>query len=222
MKNINILPVVILTYRRPQYLQRTISTFIRQNKGKLGMFSLRLLVQGGLDQGTAAVIKQWERHIDFVDVREKNVGAAQGYNICMKEALDLKTTYLLHLQDDWESREPLSKYIPEIFNLMNTNKTIGCIRLRSIHNVRPNVSKRNIISKAGIKWSRGTKNILVGNAHFTLNPTILHRGVVERMIPIKKEHHAQQKFHKLGLQAAQLDASCFWHIGHKRMVGWKR
>lgn len=213
------LPVVILTYCRPQYLQRTISTFIGQNRSNLDMFSFRILVQGGLDQGTSDVLEEWESYFDFVDIKDRNMGIGQGYSVCMKEALSLNTPYLLHLQDDWESKEPLSRYLPEIFDLMNTDRTIGYTRLRTNHD---KVSRKNVISNLPIKWEKESENILVSNAHFTLNPTIIRRDVVERMIPIKKERHAQEKYHELGLRTAQLVANCFCHIGHKRMGGWKR
>ena len=187
------------------------------------MFSFRILVQGGLDPETADVLEKLKGYLDFVDIRDENEGCAQGFNICMQEALSLKTPYLLHLQDDWESREPISNYLPEIFNLMDTDKTIGYIRLGSIHEY---VSRKNVISKKFVRWSRRSENILIGNAHFTLQPAILRHNVVEQMIPIVKEHHAQKKYHKLGLQVAQLDADCFRHTGRKRgkkyLLGWKR
>ena len=223
MKKDRILPVVTLTFHRPQYLQRTIQTFIEQNKNNLDMFSLRILVQGGLDPGTADVLEEWKSYLDFVDIRDKNEGCAQGFNICMQEALRLKTLYLLHLQDDWESKEPISNYLPEIFKLMDIDKTVGYIRLGSIHE---KASKKNVISNKHVKWSRSSENILIGNAHFTLQPAILRHSVVEQMIPIVKEHHAQKKYHKLGLQVAQLDADCFRHTGRRRgkkyLSGWKR
>jgi len=223
MKKGKLLPVVILTFRRPQYLQKTIQTFIEQNKNDLNMFSLRILVQGGLDPGTADALEKWESYLDFVDIRDENEGCAQGFNICMQEALSLKTPFILHLQDDWESKKPISRYIHEIFNFMYVYNTVGYIRLASIHE---RVSKRNVISNKRVEWSRGSKNILIGNAHFTLQPAILRHDVVEQMIPIVKEHHAQNKYHKLGLQVAQLDADCFHHTGRKRgkkyLHGWKR
>ena len=223
IKKDRILPVVTLTFRRPQYLQKTIQTFIEKNENNLDMFSFRILVQGGLDPGTANVLKKWKDYLDFVDVRDKNEGCARGFNICMQEALRLRTPYLLHLQDDWESKEPISNYLPEIFNFMDTHKVVGCIRLGSIHEKG---SKRNVISGDLVRWSKKSKHILVGNAHFTLQPTILRCDVVEQMTPIIKEHHAQQKYHKLGLQVAQLDADCFLHTGRRRgkkyLSGWKR
>jgi len=211
------LPIVIITYKRPQYLQRTICSFIEQNKNNLDMFSLRILIQGGLDKGTAEVIEKWKEYFDFIDVREKNEGCAQGYNISMQEALKLNTPYLLFLEDDWESKESLSNYLPEIFDLMNTDKTIGYIRLR---NVNAKVWKTNVISKKPVKWDRTSKHILVSNAHFTFNPIILRCDVVEQMGVLKGEYHAQQKYHELELQVAQLDASCFCHIGDERVSDW--
>jgi len=210
------IPLTILTYNRPFYLDKTLDSFIRMNYDCLDSFYPIILNQG-TDEDTELVVQDYS---DFIKEyhKKENKGCAAGYSFINSKYLSFP--YLMHLQDDWYSTEPLSQYLDEIFRLFENNRNVGYIRLRSIHS---RVCKRNRISTLPIEYKKWPKedifsNILVGNAHWTFNPTIIRTEVLRKMLPVSKELDSMKKFHQLGMQSAQLDANCFSHIGIDRAL----
>lgn len=157
------IPVTILTYKRPLYFNRTLQSFLEMNQSNIEKFLLMILVQGERDKETERIIEKYEDKIYKLIYPGKNLGCAGGYNLLMAEALKLKLPYIVHLQDDFLSNLPLAGYLPEIFEAMEENGDMGCIRLRSI---KDKVNDYNVISRRKIKYNKEFERILIGNAHF--------------------------------------------------------
>jgi GT2 family glycosyltransferase len=213
------IPVTIITYNRPWYFERTLESFIEMNRSYLKRLILIVLIQGDKDEATDKIINKFKRQIHNVIYPGENLGVAGGYNLIMAESLKLQQPYIVHLQDDFFSNEPLSGYIPELIEVMETNQKLGFIRLRSI---KDKVNDYNVISRRKIKYAGKIKNTFIGNGHFTFNPTLTRSSVIKEIVPTTSEKDAQQKYQQLGLKTGQLSASCFTHIGDERVRDWMK
>lgn len=211
------IPVVIMTYKRPIFFEKTLESFIDLNGKNLEQFLIIALIQGDKDEETEKIINKHKNQFYNVIYPGENLGCAGGYSLLMKEALKLNLPYIINLQDDFVSNESLSDFIPELIELMERNMNIGYIRLRSI---KDKVMDYNKISRRKIKYKRVTGNVASGNAHFTFNPTIAKSSVIDKIIPTNSEKDAMEKYQKLGLKTGQLLTECFSHIGHERVRDW--
>ncbi len=213
------IPVTIITYNRPWYFEKTLESFIEMNRSYLDRLLIIVLIQGDMDKATDKIINKFKGQINNVIYSGENLGCAGGYNLLMTESLKLKQPYIVHLQDDFFSNEPLSGYIPELIEIMETNHKLGYIRLRSI---KDKVNDYNVISRRKIKYTSKIKNTFIGNGHYTFNPTIIRSSVIKEIIPTISEKDAQKKYQRLGLKTGQLSASCFTHIGDERVRDWRK
>lgn len=213
------IPVIIVTYKRPGYLKKTLESFLELNKTNLEQFLIILLVQGDKDEETQEIIHKHKSRLRQIIYPGVNLGCAGGYSLLMKEALKRNLPYVIYLQEDFLSNESLSKYIPELIGLLENRNDIGCVRLRSI---KDKVNYYDVISRRKIKYREVIGNIAIGNAHFTFNPTIAKSSVIKDVIPTASEKDAMQKYKKLGLKTGQLIADCFSHIGHERVNDWTK
>lgn len=211
------IPVTFITYKRPWYFEKTIKSFIEMNQSFLDRLVLIVLVQDKDDKATKEIISNYKNQIDNVIYSKINLGCAGGYNLLMTEAIKLMLPYIVHIQDDFVSYEPLSNYIFNIIKVMEKNDSLGCIRLRSI---KDKVNDYNVISRRKIRYEQKIKGIGIGNWHFTFNPTISKSFVIKELIPTSSENDAQKKYQDLGLKTGQLFAECFSHIGHERVKDW--
>lgn len=211
--NNEIIPVCVLTYRRPRYLVRTLDSFVEKNAAIMDRFSFRVLVQGGRHYPTEKVLEQRSFFIERIEVSPENTGGGGGFTRLMQDVIKKTHRFVLYLEDDWESTEPLVPHLDEIMDFLSAHPHVGQIRLRSV--LSP-VSKTNPISGAHIFWEQTAKNITSGNAHFTFNPAITRVSVLPQIIPCKNEKEACRKYHSLKLDCAQLQANCFNHIGAER------
>lgn len=211
------IPVTFITYKRPWYFEKTIKSFIELNASFLEHLILIVLIQDKNDKATLEIINKYRNQIDNVIYSKINLGCAGGYNLLMNEAIKLMSPYIVHIQDDFISKEPLSNYIQKIIKILEKNESLGCIRLRSI---KDKVNDYNVISKRKIRYDREINGIGIGNGHFTFNPTISKSFVVKKIIPTSSENDAQKKYQDLGMKTGQLFADCFSHIGHERVKNW--
>lgn len=198
--------ITISTFRRPAYLETTLKSFFELNDSEL--FLISALVNGR-DEGTEKVMDRYRDRFHSVLYPDTHLSRAEAYSSLMKEALKLKTPYIIHLEDDFISRESLSAYLPELIGLMEGTDSIGCIRLRS---VKDRVFDHNMLTGRKIEY-RKVGNIGIGNAHFTFNPTITRSSVIRKIIPVAREGEAIHKYEEMGLETGQLFADCFSHIG---------
>lgn len=210
-----ILPVAILTYRRAGYFKQTLESFIEFNRESLSMYRIIVLVQGDMDRGTPKVLKANRKYLhDVMHVRE-NRGCAGGYLMATVAALKLEQPYIMYLQDDWESRESVSQYVPEIIKMMEEHKEVGYIRLRTI---TERVAHKNRITRQGIYNKPVSDHIFLTNAHFSMNPQIIRSVILPKFTPFFKEKEGMILYNRRGYLSAQLRAKCFHHIGRKRAV----
>lgn len=204
------IPVAILTYRRPDYLAKTLETFIDKNGTDMFIF---LILTQNTDKETAGIISKYKNLWYEVYDWKKTKGCAAGYTFIMNKAVSLEQPYVIHLQDDWRSDEAFVPYVGEMVKLLMERKNIGIIRLRSI---KAQVNSKNRITHKFIFYRWVSENVIAGNAHFTLNPTFARTDVIKRMLPVTRELDSMQKYHDLGLLGGQLVAQCFNHIGFAR------
>lgn len=216
---INPIPVTILTYKRPLYFRETLKSFIEMNRTDLERFVLIILVQDKMNRDTRDVIETYKDQVYRVIGSDKNLGCAGGYSLLMSEALKFAPDFVINLQDDFASNEPLVKYLPELMSCLKQNASLGYIRLRSIYD---KVNNYNAISRRKIKYKKQSNHIGFGDGHFTFNPTIAKASVIKKIIPTTSERDAQEKYQKLGLKNGQLFANCFVHIGEERVNNWAK
>jgi hypothetical protein len=227
------IPLGVLTYQRSDYLNKTLESFFKINYESLHIFKPIVVMVQGMDLVTSSVLGKYGSYIDRVINLKSNHGCAWGYTLLNQELMEEETDLVMHLQDDWLSTEPLINYLDEdrfsgyknnkgVFQLFEERKDVGYVRLRSA--TWSKVSVINRISRKKIKWNKwATKynkysRLVIGNAHYTFNPTIIRTSVLRRLLPVTKEQHAMEKYHKMKLLAAQLRGNCFMHIGDDRAV----
>lgn len=228
------IPLGILTYQRPEYLEIALESFFKLNYECIDIFSpVVVLAQGADDDTLNLVYNKFGTYIDKVIELKSNHGCSWGYTFLNQELLEENTDLVMHLQDDWKSTEPLTHYLGKdsfsgyennkgIFQLFEEREDVGYIRLRSSHWSK--VSNVNRISRKRIKWNNwGTKfkkyvRVVIGNAHYTFNPTIIRTSVLKKILPVSEERDAMEKYHKLNLLVGHLRSNCFMHIGHDRAI----
>jgi len=200
------MPVTFLTYKRPEYLEKTLTSFFELNASISDLFVPMILVQDA-DEVTEEVVSKFP--FEKI-IRIKNIGCSRGYAEIMAKTYDFP--YSIHIQDDWESRESLAPYID---NLVEGLNTCGYIRLRAR---KERVNNKNRLTRIGIKYRPINEHVFKSNAHFSLNPMLIRTSVVQAMIPFVKEKHGMMKYQALQLPAGQLKGNVFFHIGTERAV----
>lgn len=218
-----IIPVAMLTYKRPDLLRRTLETFIDHNRDHLHRFRFFILVQGWPDPDTMAVINFHSSLFQGVILSKTNLGAVGGMLTSLNYAAEKSpdSNYLMTLEDDWESRDSLGAYLDQILNFLDSTPSVGYIRLRTIHQ---RVSNKNSVTREGIKYIPVNDLIYRGNMHYTMNPAFFRKEILQHFneYPSTKEAHLVQVCHYLGECGAQLRKDCFWHIGlQKRQRPWR-
>lgn len=215
----NTITVTMMTYNRPEYFRRTVESFASINNNLLKKVKLIILVQGDGDEGTKKVINSYRKVFTEILRPGLNLGTAGGYSYLMEQAIATGCDYVLHLEDDWESRESLEDYINDALFVLANHKNVGYIRLRSI---REKTSYINLVTRRPIIYKPITQFVWVCNGHYTFNPSLIKTSVIRHIIPATSEASSEKKYELLGLCAAQLMANCFVHIGEERVNDWVR
>lgn len=245
------LAIGVLTYRRPDTLDKTLESFIRLNLPMIDRFIIIVLIQDPDDE-TFDVAFKHRRYIKEIFTYKENKGAGWGCSKTLEHLLEYGTEFVTFLEDDWMSTEPLIYYLDFIFYTLRRFEDIGYVRLRSVrenvHTIRVNRFtkedfwfKNIYFKKDWRKFAYGegeevfkyfpfrpsrsdyVDTILRTNAHFTLNPSVYRSSMIKTMLPIRKEMDALSKYNELGLNSAQLNAHCFRHVGVKRVKeGWNK
>ena len=217
-----LIPVILVCWNRAYYIEQTLSGYISRLKWQYTKQPkiMRLFVYSqGSDQETLDVLERNKNHITSLKIIPKNEGHGTGISKAfnwVKEQIDFD--YFILLEDDWFLAEPLNHYLLEMVNLLDARPDIGCIRLR---NVAEQVSRKNRLSGLPVTSTFDTKHVRVGNYHYTTNPHIMRKEVMEKLLPFEHSIVAMNRYHELGLLAGQLNAFCFSHIGIRRAKGWK-
>lgn len=216
------IPVIFVCWNRAYYIEQTLLAYLSRIKYRYGKFPklMKLFVYSqGSDDETLDVIRRNKRHLPRVKIVPVNEGHGTGITKAfewVKSKIDFD--YFILLEDDWLLAEPLNAYIKEMVVLLDKRPDIGCIRLR---NIAEQVSMKNRLSGELVKQSLDSKNIMVGNYHYTTNPHIMRKEVMEKLIPFEHSKIAMNRYHDLGLLVGQLQAYCFTHIGIRRSEGWR-
>lgn len=212
-KRPEIVPIAMLTYKRPDLLERTIDSFIQFNRDYMDRFRFFIFVQQ-YDLDTLALLRFYRNIFDEIILSKKNVGFSDGLLTVLDRAAHRcpYANYLMILEDDWESYESLGTHLDKIIKFFESNPSIGYIRLRTIHQ---RVFNKNAMTKERIKYVPVDDLIYKGNMHFSANPTIFRKDILQHFkeYGVKKEAHMVQICHYLGECGAQLRRDCFWHIG---------
>src|SRR5512137_527163 len=112
----HIIPIGMLTYKRPDLLMRTLESFIEFNRNYLDRFRFFILVQACPDPGTMSVVNYHGNLFDEVIQSKDNLGHVKGFmtilNRCVEKYPDSK--YLMMLEDDWESQDSLGTHLDDI------------------------------------------------------------------------------------------------------------
>ena len=93
---------------------------------------------------------------------------------------------------------------------------MGAIRLRTIDDA---VATFNHVTLEPVRKEEWQESFLIGNYHYVFNPHLVKAEVARSVIPVSGEHHAQIRYHDLGLKVAQLIDKLFIHIGEQRATG---
>ncbi len=211
------IPITVLTYNRPDYLKETLESFLEFNKSILDRFLIIVLAQEDNNLATNKILDRYQQHFYKVIHTKNNIGCSRGYSFLMYEALKLGLPLIIHLEDDFVTNEPLIDYLPGMIEIMCKMSDLGYIRLRSN---KDTVNQFNSISGRKITHKQLINKTLIGNAHFTLNPTLCKASVINKIVPFDSEREAMKKYQKLGLRSGQLISNCFSHIGHDRVNDW--
>lgn len=216
-----IVPIAMLTYKRPDLLYRTLQTFFEFNMPHLHRFPI-VVFANGYEEKTLAVLRKYEYLIDEIMLSGANLGAANGMLSSLTRCrARYHTKYVMMLEDDWESRDSIGDYLDGILEFLDEHDDVGYIRLRATHQ---RVFNKNRMTKQGIKYIPINDLIYKTNAHFTTNPMIMRTDILEHFeeFGLKKEYQMVEVCHLLGECGAQLRKDVFWHIGLKNRVDkWK-
>jgi len=210
----HIIPVGMLTYKRPDLLMRTLESFVDHNRNCLDRFRFFILIQACPDPATMSVVNNHANLFDEVIQSKDNLGHGHGFltilDRCVEKYPDSK--YLMMLEDDWESRDSLGKYLDEILKFLDADESVGYIRFRT---TRQRVYNKNRMTKEEIWYKPVTDHIYKSNGHFTTNPVFFRSELLQQFkdYPVHKEIHMVEVCHLLGECGAQLRRGCFWHIG---------
>jgi len=216
------IPVILVCWKRDYYIEQTLSGYVSRLKYHYEKHPklMKLFVYSqGSDQETLDVIERNRKHMTNLIVKPENEGHGTGISKAfnwVKEQMDFD--YFILLEDDWFLAEPLHHYIYEIVTLLDSRPDVGCIRLR---NVAEQVSMKNRLSRKKVELNLTSPNIMVGNYHYTTNPHIMRKEVMEKLLPFEHSKVAMNRYHALGLLVGQLQAFCFSHIGIRRSEGWR-
>jgi len=170
----HIIPIGMLTYKRPDLLMRTLESFVSFNRSHLDRFRFFIFVQACPDLETIAVINYFPNLFDEVIQSKDNLGHVKGFmtilDRCVTKYPDSK--YLMMLEDDWESQDSLGTYLDEILAFLDSDESVGYIRLRATHQ---RVFNKNRMTKKGIRYIPVSDLIYKSNGHFT-KPCDLQKG----------------------------------------------
>ncbi|RLA00564.1 MAG: hypothetical protein DRQ42_05240 [Gammaproteobacteria bacterium] len=219
-----IIPVLLITYRRAIYLEQVLSGYTTRLKWGYGKNpkNMRLyIVNQEPDKDTLDVLERYKIFITGTLTLKDNLGMGGGISAgfnWLKEQVDFD--HFILLEDDWFLAEPINYYLLELVSFLNEREDVGCVRLRSIAD---RVGNKHPFTGERIKYEfdKNHQHIRVGNIHYTTNPNIMKKEVMEKLVPFAHSGDAGKKYDKLGLKGAQLHAFCFTHIGMRRALGWK-
>jgi len=206
----------LLSFRRPNYLARTIEAFVRHNETLLGRCLKMIALDQCASQETLGVFEGGRSYFEKVYTTEINLGIGWGFSQLVELSRLHEADFILFLEDDWLCQVPLEKHLVDIEDLFRTRPDVGTLRLRTVDDA---VATVNHVTMLPVEKTRWRDSFLIGNYHYVFNPHLVRVGVARSMVPVSGEHHAQIRYQALGFQAVQLADRMFHHIGEHRAPG---
>lgn len=198
----------ILATSRPDLLTRTIET-------STPLISQCRVV--GLNNGADPEITPILQPISDVYLETDRLGIGEAVSYLTTH---LDTEYWLHLEDDWEMVGGWH-HIEEAMDLLDY---APLVRLRS-HADHVDAQERGIATRKHqvtgqvIKLQPLPPTHLIGQAHYTLNPSLIRTIDAELAWPAKSEAEAQRNWYRAGKkEVVQMLPGMFRHIGEGRSV----
>lgn len=204
----SMITVTLLTGFRPELLNRTIANLRNYAPGLLETAHVKVLCNGG-DGASAQFLAQqgWVDQFDAHSGIQLPVGAA--VSRLMSDLPD--RPYLMHLEDDWELCTTYDFWLGSALIALE-DENVKQVRLR---HRGESVRDYNMSNGKKIIWERATSQYLIGNAHYTLNPSIMR---TEDVLDIWPAHSEARAMHKFRGMVAQLNPGAFWHIGKNQSL----
>lgn len=199
------LVVTCLTGRRPHLLERTLAS-VEAHQPVLAD-AWWLVCHNGGDDATWDVLQQHRNLLSQVVVTPHFMPVGQAASFLFHIALETKQVLLFHLEDDWEA-EP-SDWLVEAGELLQK----GAFQVRVRHH-EERVLTRHMVTNRRLNWKDHGWYRVTGDAHYTLNPSLLFLDDLRLGFPATSERDAQRKFWNAGRRrVAQLVPGVWRHIG---------
>ena len=202
--------ISILAGGRPDMLERTLTTLALKWPEQVAAAHVVALVNG-FDPASRDLLDRagWIDRVMTYEHDVLTIGMATSIVVAAVTGHP-EVEYLLHLEDDWESRTVDTAALVRAAALLS-DPGVGQVRLR--HRSEPCLG-RHMITGRTIDWSQ-RDDYRRGAAHFTFNPSLILRDVADRVFPATDERDAQRRFFATGQDVAQLDPGAFAHIGDR-------
>ena len=206
------IPLTIMTYKRSDYFKTTLESFIDVNHDLLDLVSLNIVIQGDPEKKTLKTIESNSKYINSV-VYKENEGIGPGFTFCMRRALKFKTPFVFHMEDDWESGDPIKPFWKEIEYLFKYFPKAGYLRLRNIKSIVCVKNRYRTDVRSFYQEKRISQHIISTNLGWSWNPGMFRSDILTQLLPLENEKHAAKKYGELQKDTARLVAGCFNHIG---------
>tara|TARA_Y100000034_G_C6861891_1_gene392387 strand:- start:963 stop:1565 length:603 start_codon:yes stop_codon:yes gene_type:complete len=199
-------------------LKETISTFSAINRD-INLDKDLIVVDNSSTDGTVKFLKKSNYNIIL---NSSNLGAQSGKMIGWKKALDLGYEYILFIEDDFPSINPVNIDIMESFLLKHED--VGYIRLNDKKYLKKHVITKRPIAYSNWFFYKGIK-IRTSNYNFTTNPVFFRASLVEHFLKYGKakseKDYMRWYMDKYDLQA-HMKPHSFKTIIKKRREDWIR
>jgi len=150
----------------------------------------------------------WKPRVIFSETRIQN---PESMRLLMMAALERGAERVLLMEDDWYMMPDSTDWIGESHNVLDTNPTVGQVRLRRVDDYR---EEFNWVTGAPLELEE-RDGYRVGNFHATYNPALWRREAIETSFPLEDFWRDEQRtmywFERAGWFGAQLIPGVFIH-----------
>jgi len=192
------LVVAVLTGLRPALLRRTLDSFALHHPDVWDA-AARVVHHNTGDRDTAEVLDRYEWDVRNTVHDLLPIGEASQRLGCAVRQVD--ASYVLRLEDDWQSHP--GAWLEDAKQLLEQTDQVRLWKGKT--------SRRCLVCRRPLSWSRAGKHLVSGHAHYTHTPSLMKTGTFLRLFPYKDEREAMQKFH--GRPVAVHVPGVFTHLG---------
>lgn len=177
-----------------------------------------LCLHNGGDPETADVLRRHSDLIDLKIVTQYLLPIGPAVSLLFDHAREVEAEYLLHLEDDWEATP--GDWYDQAVRLLDD----GTFQVR-LRKADERVLPTHMVHKRPLRWTIWPEGYRTSpDAHYTLNPSLIHLQDLKVGWPAASEREAQKKFWKAGLRSvAQLVPGIWRHTGEahslRKLVG---